>query len=114
MFKSPEEVEQMIRERAALDSAIAEAQVQAKANAIQTIEDLVSQNGLTLDEVQKAAFPGKRGRKPKGDGAPVTKADPKYRDPADAMNTWTGRGRQPTWFKEAVAQGTDPATMLID
>ncbi|MFT5625225.1 MAG: DNA-binding protein H-NS, partial [Lentimonas sp.] len=27
--------------------------------------------------------------------------------------TWTGKGRQPTWFKEAVAAGTAPDTMEI-
>jgi len=33
------------------------------------------------------------------------KVAPKYRNPADASQTWTGRGRQPAWVAEAVARG---------
>ncbi len=38
---------------------------------------------------------------------------PKYRNPADPAQTWSGRGRQPAWFKEAVAKGTDPSKLEI-
>lgn len=30
---------------------------------------------------------------------------PKYRNPADATQTWTGRGRKPKWIEEALASG---------
>ena len=30
---------------------------------------------------------------------------PKYANPADPGQTWTGRGRQPGWVKEALAKG---------
>jgi DNA-binding protein H-NS len=30
---------------------------------------------------------------------------PKYRNPGDASQTWTGRGRQPAWVAEALAGG---------
>ena len=35
----------------------------------------------------------------------VTKAVPRYRNPADSGQTWTGRGRQPRWIAEALASG---------
>ena len=38
---------------------------------------------------------------------------PKYRDPEDSSNTWTGRGRQPEWFKAAVKRGVAPESMEI-
>ena len=41
------------------------------------------------------------------------KSAPKYRNPDDADQTWTGKGRQPDWYKTAVANGTDPQTMAI-
>jgi DNA-binding protein H-NS len=41
------------------------------------------------------------------------KSKPKYRDPADATKTWTGKGRQPDWFKSAIAAGKDPSSMAI-
>jgi DNA-binding protein H-NS len=31
---------------------------------------------------------------------------PRYRNPLNASQTWSGRGRQPKWVSEALAQGT--------
>jgi DNA-binding protein H-NS len=36
-----------------------------------------------------------------GGAAPV----PRYRNPADRSQTWTGRGRQPKWIADALANG---------
>jgi DNA-binding protein H-NS len=30
---------------------------------------------------------------------------PKYRDPANPNNTWSGRGKHPVWLREALATG---------
>ena len=30
---------------------------------------------------------------------------PKYRDPDNQFNVWSGRGRQPEWVKKALARG---------
>jgi DNA-binding protein H-NS len=38
---------------------------------------------------------------------------PKFRNPEDATQTWSGRGRQPDWFKELVSAGTNPDDLLI-
>lgn len=38
---------------------------------------------------------------------------PKYRNPADESQTWTGRGRQPQWIKEALAANTSLDDFLI-
>ncbi|MCI5095115.1 MAG: H-NS histone family protein [Rhodobacteraceae bacterium] len=40
-------------------------------------------------------------------------ATPKYRHPENAELTWSGRGRQPAWFKEAVAGGVSPDDLEI-
>ncbi|WP_368185133.1 H-NS family nucleoid-associated regulatory protein [Aestuariibius sp. HNIBRBA575] len=37
----------------------------------------------------------------------------KYRNPADATQTWTGRGRQPIWFKDALASGNSAESMEL-
>ena len=41
------------------------------------------------------------------------KSAPKYRNPDDETQTWTGKGRQPDWYKTALANGTDPEAMAI-
>ena len=38
---------------------------------------------------------------------------PKYANPADPSQTWTGKGRQPQWYKDAMDAGTDPKTLEI-
>jgi DNA-binding protein H-NS len=34
-----------------------------------------------------------------------TKVAPKYRDPANTANTWSGRGKQPRWLASYTSQG---------
>jgi DNA-binding protein H-NS len=55
---------------------------------------LANEAGFSMDDLLGT----KRGKK----GA-VTIA--KYRNPADASQTWTGRGRKPNWLVEALAAG---------
>lgn len=38
-------------------------------------------------------------------GAKAAKVAAPYRNPADAAQTWSGRGRQPKWIAEALAAG---------
>lgn len=42
-----------------------------------------------------------------------TALTPKYRHPEEPNKTWSGRGRRPTWFIEAVEGGMSPEAMLI-
>src|SRR3546814_3986296 len=39
---------------------------------------------------------------------------PKYRNPANAQDTWSGRGLQPRWLAELVKQGRKAEEFLID
>ena len=38
---------------------------------------------------------------------------PKYRDPADADNQWTGRGKPPRWMAAYLAKGRKKEEFLI-
>ena len=38
---------------------------------------------------------------------------PKYRNPADSLQTWTGRGRMPGWLQDALAAGGNKDDFLI-
>lgn len=51
--------------------------------------------GFSLDEVLVGAKIEKR----------VVKAPPKFRNPDNADETWSGRGRQPTWYRAALDAG---------
>ena len=57
-------------------------------------------------------FANMTGATKKGGGAKSVSA-PKYRNPEDPTQTWTGKGRQPEWYKTGMAKGTDPQTLEI-
>lgn len=42
-----------------------------------------------------------------------TKSAPKYCHPENPAMTWTGKGRQPNWIKEALANGKSLDDLLI-
>jgi DNA-binding protein H-NS len=75
--------------RTDVDRAMGEKQNSERAALRQKMADLASKHGLSLDEVLG------KGRKGKGSVAP------KYRDPKNPENTWTGRGRMPRWLVAA-------------
>jgi len=74
------DIDQEIQRRVRDERAQARARIQA----------LAADAGIPLDALVQ------------GDAAPGT---PRYRDPADSGQTWTGRGRQPRWIAEALASG---------
>ena len=46
-------------------------------------------------------------------GRSLGKVAPKYRNPANAQETWTGRGRQPRWLAGEIAAGKKLEDFLI-
>lgn len=56
--------------------------------------------GFSIDEL----FGGARSPRAaaSSDKRPVA---PKYRNPANQLQTWTGRGKQPHWVRDALAAG---------
>jgi DNA-binding protein H-NS len=45
--------------------------------------------------------------------SPRAKVAPKYRNPDNAEETWTGRGRQPKWVQAALAEGLTLSDLAI-
>lgn len=43
---------------------------------------------------------------------PVTTGEPKYRNPDNPDQTWSGRGRRPAWFKDTLA-ATQPSQDVL-
>ena len=66
----------------------------------QRIDDLIDSSEFTLQEVLEA----KPMRKP---------VQPKYRNPDDPDQTWTGRGRRPRWVEDCISNGKDLDDLTI-
>lgn len=70
--------------------------------ALAAAEAAAREMGFTLAEL--TGIPGKK-----------TKAvsPPKYQHPENSEQTWTGRGRQPDWMKDALESGQSKDDFLI-
>ena len=95
---SRNELEQL---RAEIERAMASLDERRKAEARAAAEKAAREYGFSLEDV--ISPPSKR----------KTKSVPKYRNPYDPRKTWTGRGRQPAWIKEALAEGKSLEELAI-
>ena len=67
--------------------------------ALEAAERAAREHGYTLSELTGSSVASK----PKS--APIN--PPKYRNPADPTQTWTGKGRRPEWIRAAQERGDD-------
>lgn len=72
------------------------------------IDALLEKSGHTLTEL----YPNLGGRGGKA-GKARAAVLPKYRDPSDKSKQWSGRGKRPRWFNDAIAAGSTPDLLLI-
>lgn len=82
--------------------AIAGFEDRRKREALAELEEKARAMGFSLSELTGAA--GVRKRSP---------SSAKYANPANKADTWSGRGRKPRWFSEALAKGGKPEDMAI-
>jgi len=82
------------------------------------INKYVKDHGYTIEELygdlsSPASGRTKKpsGRKPARSGG--SKVAPKYRNPANPNETWSGRGRQPRWLAALVEKGKSASDFLI-
>jgi DNA-binding protein H-NS len=85
-----EKIAAAIIERKSEDARVTKEQLRAMAE----------KAGFKLEEL----FGGKRGK-----GASAAK----FRNPKDASQTWTGRGRKPNWLVDALKKGAKMDTFAI-
>lgn len=96
--------------KANVEKALDKIAAKDKKAALAAAEKAAAAHGFALSELAGDSAAPKKRRKKSGS---KTASAPKYKNPADASQTWTGKGRQPEWFKTAIAQGTSPDAMEI-
>ena len=85
-----------------IEKAIVSFEMRKKREALAAARAVAEENGYKLDELMSDS-PSKK----------TKSAPPKYKNPNNESDTWTGKGRQPKWFKDQINAGVDPDTMLI-
>ena len=93
-----------------VEKAIAAAEKSERAKALEAAKAEAKKHGFSLDELVGAKTATSKGKR----GGTTAKVAPKYRHPENEAMTWTGRGRQPKWVKEALEAGKTLADFLIE
>ena len=76
-----------------LTKAIDEFETRRRAEALAAVQAKAKEMGFTLADLTGGAK------------VKPVKSQPKYRHPENPAVTWSGRGRQPGWIKEALEAG---------
>jgi DNA-binding protein H-NS len=102
------ELEKMSKEeladaRKAIDAAIKNYEERRRREVQAKLETIAKENGFSL-----ADFSAGKGRVGRASGGV-----PKYVHPENPSLTWTGRGRQPDWFKKALEDGKSREDMAL-
>ncbi len=84
----------------------------SKEKALKELKAVAAKHGMSLDTLL-GGKPAKAPRAKKAAGKAKGKVAPKYRNPADASQVWTGRGRQPLWVGAALSAGQSLDSLLI-
>ncbi len=106
------------KEREALEKREKALQARTHSRAIEKILVIAKDAALTAADITAAMGSGKKKTaKSKSVGAnksPVSrgKVAPKYRNPANASQTWTGRGKSPVWVQALKVAGTLDAALI--
>lgn len=83
------------------------------------LAQLAKNEGYTLNELfgsgagAAPATRAPRGTAKKAGRKSLGKVAPKYRDPSNPENTWTGRGKQPRWLAAYTSEGRNLDEFLI-
>ena len=79
--------------KGSIDTAISSRRQTELVGLREAIDDMLEKAGFTLDEVMQARATKKR------------VIEPKYFNPNNKEQTWSGRGRKPSWVEELLASG---------
>lgn len=76
-----------------------------------TFEELYGKPGVAKPAASASSAP--KGARRSTKGRKLGKVAPKYRNPANAKETWAGRGKQPKWLAAETAKGRKLEDFLI-
>lgn len=76
-----------------------------KADAKKAVAAAAKEYGFTVEDLFDLSTKTK--------GTPTAKAPPKYRNPDNHQETWTGKGRKPAWFLDALEKDQDVSRLEI-
>jgi DNA-binding protein H-NS len=97
-------LEELTSLKADVDKAIQNYETRKRNEALAAAEAAAQAAGYSLSDLMAGSRLGKK----------KTASPPKYQHPENPELTWSGRGRQPRWLKEAVEAGQAQEEFLIN
>lgn len=104
---SAKELEKLLAD---VKKALLNAQARDRRQARKAAAKAAAEFGFSLDELSDEKPTAKAKRTAK---KPAKKSKPQFANPDDKNVTWTGKGRQPNWYRAAVEKGVSPDTMRL-
>ena len=89
-----------------VEEAISERKLAEKAEVKEKLAAMAEKSGFSVDELFGKA-------RKNGASTGKGKVAPKYRNPQNPAETWTGRGRMPLWIKTLTDKGQKREKFLI-
>ena len=96
-----------------VEKALKALETREKREAKKAAEKAAAKFGFKLSELAPAGTAATTDAPVRRKSAKKPASPPKYANPADTSQTWTGKGRQPNWYREEVEKGTTPEAMEI-
>jgi len=85
-----------------IDKELVKRTAKNRAEARKALEKTAKEFGFSVQELLGAKV-----------GATKSTGTAKYMNPDNPAQTWTGKGRQPGWFKDAISGGKSPEDLEI-
>jgi len=98
--------------RQILDARMTELEEEHHRDVYHKIQELATGADTTIEKLLVQYGGGGR-RTPGRVGKKIGAREAKYRNPANPDQTWSGKGRQPDWFKKATAAGKRPEDLAV-
>ena len=91
-----------------IEDRLVQLEVEERQNALDAARRAAREFGFTLEDLLANVASGKTSRRPAENVNP-----PKFANPENKAQTWSGRGRRPAWFVAALDAGKTPEQMEI-
>lgn len=95
------DVNELAKLQTDIETTLAQKKEEKRQTVIAKVRQLLADNEMSFDDL-----PGRT-------AIPRAKPRPKYRNPKDYTQTWSGRGRKPAWIEENLKEGVALEKMRI-
>jgi DNA-binding protein H-NS len=102
------ELEKLLKD---VKKALHSVQDRDRRQARKAAEKAAAEFGFSLGDLSEGGAAAKAKKSKAKKSGPKSK--PQYANPTDASQTWTGKGRQPNWYRAAIDNGVSPQEMKI-